>query len=179
MHPLTVVEQFMADYREGWLCFESATSRRRLIGYPADWAESSDAELWDLCEKAELVQRRRPKGGRMEAEGPAASQTPSAEHPAFGLNAVRTFVSTSGRRWTARTVTLPSPRADEPERRVLRFSSSDLTLDVYDWPANWLELDEGSLARLALEGRPAGSEPPAPPSARRPEPPGRRGDRTP
>ncbi|HVE79923.1 MAG TPA: hypothetical protein VNA89_13745 [Gemmatimonadaceae bacterium] len=188
MHPITAVEYFMADYREGWLCFESAAARRRLIGYPPDWAERSEAELASLCEQAELVQRRQPKA-RTRAAGqagdPAGARadtlTPSGEHPAYGLNAVRTFVSSGGRQWTARVVTIPSAGSDDGERRVLRFSSSNLTLDVYEWPENWMQLEDATLASLALEGRPVTAPYPGSPGRKRPDGPDRsdREDRRP
>ena len=37
----------------GWLCFESAGERRRLVPVPAGWEESEDADLVRLWERAE------------------------------------------------------------------------------------------------------------------------------
>jgi hypothetical protein len=39
-------------YSDGWLCFESATAKRRLAQYPDRWREFSDAELEQLLGQA-------------------------------------------------------------------------------------------------------------------------------
>jgi len=43
----------------GWLCFESAASKRRLAPTPADWEEVPDAELVSFWETAEPVAPRK------------------------------------------------------------------------------------------------------------------------
>jgi hypothetical protein len=48
-------EQFV----NGWLCFESDTSKRRLTPVPTRWFEYSDNELAGLLDKAQPVIRPR------------------------------------------------------------------------------------------------------------------------
>jgi hypothetical protein len=45
------------DMEDGWLCFESATEKRRLHPIPRGWEARSDAELEALCGTAETVRR--------------------------------------------------------------------------------------------------------------------------
>lgn len=41
-----------ATRTSGWLCFESSTSKRRLLRYPERWREFADAELMRLLQQA-------------------------------------------------------------------------------------------------------------------------------
>ncbi len=59
IHPKTAAEDFLGDYSEGWLCFESPSQRRRLARFPQDWARLPDKELLRLCKNAEVVQPRK------------------------------------------------------------------------------------------------------------------------
>jgi hypothetical protein len=59
LQPKTAAEDYLGDYGDGWLCFESASERRRLARYPRDWERLSDQELCALLNAAELVPRRR------------------------------------------------------------------------------------------------------------------------
>lgn len=59
VQPRTRAEDYLGDYLGGWLCFESATERRRLAGYPADWGELDDERLTELLKRASVVARRR------------------------------------------------------------------------------------------------------------------------
>ena len=47
------------QFGNGWLCFESDVTKRRLTPVPPRWTEYSDHELAALIEKAEPVARRR------------------------------------------------------------------------------------------------------------------------
>jgi hypothetical protein len=47
------------QFGNGWLCFESDFSKRRLTPVPPRWVEYSDSELTGLLEKAEPVARPR------------------------------------------------------------------------------------------------------------------------
>lgn len=58
--PRTAAEDFMADLQDGWLCFESAGRRCRLVLYPSDWASASDAQLEELLHRAEESPKRAP-----------------------------------------------------------------------------------------------------------------------
>jgi hypothetical protein len=63
----------MAAMTGGWLCFECASAKRRLVPIPDGWEELSDAELERVMETAELVQPRIPRtlaaAQAIEAEG--------------------------------------------------------------------------------------------------------------
>ena len=58
IHPKTAAEDYLGDYSEGWLCFESSNQRRRLAHFPKDWDRLPDRELLRLVKSAEVVQRR-------------------------------------------------------------------------------------------------------------------------
>ncbi len=73
IHPKTAVEDFLGDYGEGWLCFESQQERRRLARFPDDWDKMADADLCKLLGKAALVPRR---GGGRTPPKPGDSITP-------------------------------------------------------------------------------------------------------
>jgi hypothetical protein len=48
------------QYGNGWLCFESDISKRRLTPVPPRWREFSDRELVSLLDRAQPVNRARP-----------------------------------------------------------------------------------------------------------------------
>ena len=50
------------QFGDGWLCFESATSKRRLTPVPPRWREYGDHELERMLEAAEPVNRPRFSG---------------------------------------------------------------------------------------------------------------------
>lgn len=45
------------EFGQGWLCFESPQSKRRLTPIPDEWREASDAELVRLLGQAQTVNR--------------------------------------------------------------------------------------------------------------------------
>jgi hypothetical protein len=59
LQPKTAAEDYLGEYGEGWLCFESASERRRLAEFPADWSELSDEALCGLLGSASLVPKRK------------------------------------------------------------------------------------------------------------------------
>ena len=46
-----------SGFSDGWLCFESATAKRRLVRYPERWKEFTDTQLEDLLSKASPAPR--------------------------------------------------------------------------------------------------------------------------
>jgi len=58
-----------AEYRQGWLVFESVTEKRRLAPVPAGWRELSDEALAALCATATVQTRR---GGAKAGDHPVA-----------------------------------------------------------------------------------------------------------
>jgi hypothetical protein len=49
------------EYGDGWLCFESDVSKRRLTPVPPNWRSLSDPDLVRLLGQAQLVNRPRPQ----------------------------------------------------------------------------------------------------------------------
>jgi hypothetical protein len=60
LQPKTAAEDYLGDYGDGWLCFESTGERRRLPHYPTDWENLSDEELHTLLNAAAIVPARKP-----------------------------------------------------------------------------------------------------------------------
>jgi len=48
------------EYGDGWLCFESSISKRRLTPVPPRWREFADDELERMLRQAQAVNRPRP-----------------------------------------------------------------------------------------------------------------------
>lgn len=48
------------EFGDGWLCFESSTSKRRLTPIPPRWREFGDEELERMLGRARPVIRTRP-----------------------------------------------------------------------------------------------------------------------
>lgn len=46
-----------SGYSDGWLCFESATAKRRLVRYPERWREFNDEQLAQLLSQAQPAPR--------------------------------------------------------------------------------------------------------------------------
>jgi len=72
IHPRTAAEDYLGDYGEGWLCFESPVERRRLAHYPDDWDKLADKELCSLLSKAAVV----PVRGKRTPPRPGDSVDP-------------------------------------------------------------------------------------------------------
>lgn len=72
IHPRTAAEDFLGDYADGWLCFESQQERRRLARYPEDWDKMGDGDLCKLLNKAALV----PVRGKSTPPKPGDSVNP-------------------------------------------------------------------------------------------------------
>ena len=61
IHPKTAAEDFLGDYGEGWLCFESAHERRRLARYPEDWDRLPEKDILAMLARAAVVPVRGKK----------------------------------------------------------------------------------------------------------------------
>ena len=46
---------FAPELQTGWLCFQCATEKRRLVNYPKDWEQYSPQELEKLLNQANVV----------------------------------------------------------------------------------------------------------------------------
>lgn len=72
IHPRTAAEDYLGEYGDGWLCFESANERRRLARYPEDWERMNDKDLCLLLERAAVV----PVRGKHTPPKPGESVSP-------------------------------------------------------------------------------------------------------
>ena len=72
IHPRTAAEDYLGDYAEGWLCFESPNERRRLAHFPDAWDKIPDKELCALLDKAAPV----PARGKVTPPKPGESVNP-------------------------------------------------------------------------------------------------------
>lgn len=54
---------FAQEYQAGWLCFQSASEKRRLVKYPPEWESYSGRQLEELCEVAVVVSWVSPATG--------------------------------------------------------------------------------------------------------------------
>ena len=50
------------NLNDGWLCFESATEKRRLAPIPPEWETCEPCVLEDLCGRAGYITRPTPRG---------------------------------------------------------------------------------------------------------------------
>jgi hypothetical protein len=75
----TTAEDYMREWQDGWLCFESADHRRRLASFPPSWEDLADEEMEKLLERSQSVKRR--KSGETSGE---FSRTPASGSGASG-----------------------------------------------------------------------------------------------
>lgn len=150
IHPATRGEDYMRDYLDGWLAFESADglAKCRLAPIPTDWASADPGQLTDWLHAAETVRGDRSSDSPPPATGGAAIPPATSGD---GRSAVRTFRFPGGRFWTVveydRAPSASGATATEGGR-VLRFMSGSRTLDVSEWPADWASRPDGELAEL-------------------------------
>jgi hypothetical protein len=160
IHPATRTEDYMRDYLDGWLAFESidGLAKCRLTPIPAGWAaaEIEDLERW--LREADPVRGDRSSGAYGRASAEVASNPLSASN---ARGPVRTFRFPGGRYWTVTEYqTLAHGEGSEAARtqRVLRFMSGARSLDLAPWPADWLHLSDAELAELLTTSFPRHSD---------------------
>jgi hypothetical protein len=167
MHPATAAEDYLGDYQEGWLTFESEAERRRLARVPPDWDRFPEEELEWLLDAARVVAHRTP--GARTGQAPALPGKPLPQRrPEEGrltppsapgaVPAVRRIFQDprSGRVVTVCVERLPIPTpppggkavASSPGA-VLRFKTEDKRVfDLARWPDDWERLPRERLADL-------------------------------
>ncbi len=59
LQPRTAAEDYLGEYGDGWLCFESSSERRRLARFPRNWETVSDVEMRTLLSAAVPVPARK------------------------------------------------------------------------------------------------------------------------
>jgi hypothetical protein len=160
MHPATRAEDFLGNYQDGWLVFESAAGKRRLEApYPGDWHQLSLPALEELCRRAAPVTRRaHTDTGQQRAARDADLETDAIRRS----NAQVTFFSPGGREWTVR-VHECIDRAGT-EQRVLRFTAEDVIVELARWPETWQTATVEQFGLMLLDAnpprrRPAGEGP--------------------
>jgi hypothetical protein len=57
------------EFKDGWLLFQSNTTRKRLAPYPKEWQSLSAEELGQLCSEARPELMTRTPTGEMRAYG--------------------------------------------------------------------------------------------------------------
>lgn len=146
LHPVTRGEEYMEPWAGGWLAFESATEKRRLVApYPSRWAEFDLKQLEALCRAAQPV-------GSKRIVTPASQEMVIVEHAADERERARSereFSSPRGRVWTVRIH--ECTQRDGTSETVLRFTAGDTVVDLKDWPPEWKELSREAYALLLLD----------------------------
>jgi hypothetical protein len=149
IHPITKSEEFMEPWVGGWLAFESANEKRRLVApYPANWDKYELAKLEMMCKAAEKVGSKKivtPKGMRLV-------KVEAAAHDDEWAQAERTFESPRGRLWTVRLH--ECLHKDGGTEQVLRFTAGDSVVDLREWPPNWMDLVREDYAMMLLDAEP-------------------------
>lgn len=159
LEPLTRAEDYLADcYRDGWVVFETldGSEKRRLCPPPYAWEQRSDIDLESLLGRADTL---RPKGQirvRDDLVLPAdlPPSVPKAVADAMPrdvegnldmryLGVVRTFNYPGGESWR---VAITDVDPDLP--LVMRFASATHTIDLAEWPADWIDLTDEQLIGL-------------------------------
>jgi hypothetical protein len=168
IHPATRAEDYMRDYIDGWLAFESIDGdvKCRLSPIPAKWEKAEREQLVMWLRRAEPVRGDRTSGPQGIAGDAIASVRSGTERP---RGAARTFRFPSGRFWSVAEWTMSGEMAggESREQTVLRFTSGRRSLDLRVWPDDWLTMSDTQLASLLSRGFPRATQQPNATSFRR------------
>ena len=154
IHPRTRSEDWMRDFLDGWLTFESVDGqvKCRLHPIPAGWEEASVEQLEEWLHQAEPVRGERtsgPQGRAAIEEAVKATETHAVSIPP------RMFRFPGGRLWTVGVwTTHVATRGGTKASSVLRFSSGTRSLDLATWPEDWQSFSDTDLAALLSESFP-------------------------
>lgn len=169
IHPATRSEDFMRDFLDGWITFESldGEAKCRLTPIPRGWESASDEQLEEWLHAAVTVRGERTSGphGRTAAEAIAAAE--AAAHDAAREEAqpfaserqmpfARTFRYPGGRYWSV-AEWAGGDHGDASQvggRSVLRFTSGRRSLDLASWPHDWQNYSDEELVTLLFKGFP-------------------------
>jgi hypothetical protein len=178
----TTAEDYMKEWQDGWLCFESNDRRRRLASFPPTWEDLADGELEQLLERSQAVKRRAageasgefdrvPERGATR-DAPAADverqrgqSRPDAGRmtPSSGVDPARTRTLTDsrGRTFVAGLYRIPHAGTTAEGKQstspgtVLRFISGSIVLDLERWPDDWDRYTDSQLMGLLDRAQPA------------------------
>ena len=149
LHPATRGEDYMENFADGWLAFDSATGKRRLPApYPVRWPEYDLRALEALCRAAKPVVARRMS----TPSGEQAAYTERTAEQAARADAERTFMSPRGREWRVRLH--ECHKAGGGVTTVLRFTAGDIVVDLEEWPPDWKMLSREQFALMLLDAEP-------------------------
>ncbi len=155
MHPRTRGEDWMRDFLDGWLTFESVDGQAkcRLHPIPANWETADVTQLEEWLHQAESIRGERTSGPQGRAAIEEAVK--AAESMASTATSPRMFRFPGGRLWTVGVwATQVASRTGTKSASVLRFSSGTRSLDLADWPEEWQGFSDSELASLLSESFP-------------------------
>ena len=153
IHPATRAEDYMRDYLDGWLAFESidGEAKCRLSPIPAKWEVAEREQLVVWLRKAEPVRGDRTSGPHAAKAAWSGSERPRGTS--------RTFRYPTGRYWSvAEWTTSSDENGESHEHTVLRFTSGRRSLDLKVWPDDWRTMSDTQLAALLAHGFPRPGE---------------------
>jgi hypothetical protein len=155
IHKATRNEDYMRDYLDGWVAFESfdGEAKCRLHPIPRNWEDADREQLVKWLHAAEPIRGDRTSGahGRTAAET-VAKLVARRERP---RGTARTFRFPAGRFWSvAEWTSSDDGQGDSREHAVLRFTSGMRSLDLTDWPDDWNKLNDEQLAMLLARAFP-------------------------
>ena len=153
LHPTTRTEDYLRDFLDGWLAFESldGISKRRLHPIPRGWEEGSVEELNALLSQASTV---------LTGRGSPPQVLAAAEDEANPLSSVvprsvqRTFRFPGGRFWSVLEWPVLGSARGGRTTRVLRFISGSRMLELESWPRDWNSYTDDQLAALLSQSFP-------------------------
>jgi hypothetical protein len=187
LNPRTKDEDYLAQlYFTGWIVFEAfdGGDKRRLYPIPRGWDQLPEPELEVLLRKAEIVPKRKLRsekeargeaaaeemqraadfGDRAIEEPEAAREQAREETPdVTDLNVLRTFRYPGGRIWVAGVIQHP----EDGTVPVLRFAAGSRTIDLRDWPKDWVDYPDDALVQLLRRAAPRAPGSSAPDAPRR------------
>ena len=187
LNPRTKDEDYLAQlYFTGWIVFEAVDGgdKRRLYPIPKGWDQLPVAELEVLLLKAEIVPKRKLRSEK-EARGEAAAvemqraaefaeraieepetvreQAREETPDVTDLNVLRTFRYPGGRIWVAGVIQHP----EDGRSPVLRFAAGSRSIDLEDWPKDWVDYPDDALVELLRRAAPREPGSAAPDAPRR------------
>ena len=177
----TTAEDYMREWQDGWLCFESSDHRRRLASYPSTWEDLPDTDLQQLLDRSQVVRRRAageasgefsqvPKGGASGGAPEADVERTRGSRPDAGRMTpssgvdparTRTLTDSRGRTFVAGLYRIPHKgttaegKLSTSPGTVLRFISGTIVLDLEEWPDDWDRYTDSQLTQLLDRAQPA------------------------